>query len=340
MYETIGEVELKGGERVELGCVRGPDLDWAERIESLLLHKGPLWNWQNTAVLRRDLGMDVNFYVLHRDGDPLANMMTVEHRGVGHFGHVWTRPEDRRKGAASLIMDAQMADFKRRAGQALFLGTGYKSAPYDIYASRGFAGLEAESGYMAYYERNGKSFYADYYAPGAVEIRDLAWCDWPASAALFLADFPGPVRCPSLGLLARSSTEGPFLNLLQEVEKCREDQEAERVRVLVCTQTGAVAGLALWCWEAQWPRTCQIDLYCHPQYWAEAGALLNSLVLPTAERYITYVDTLCTERCEALAAAGFTRGATLHQRVAVDHARRQLVDVEVWETRSANFGPH
>jgi hypothetical protein len=113
------------------------------------LHKGPLRNWQNTAVLRRGLGMDVVFYVLHRDGIPLANMMTVEHRGVGHFGHVWTQPEDRRKGAASLIMDAQMADFKRRGGQALFLGTGYNSAPYHIYAARGFVGLEAESGYMA-----------------------------------------------------------------------------------------------------------------------------------------------------------------------------------------------
>ncbi|MFT7692403.1 MAG: hypothetical protein ACI8P2_001022 [Candidatus Latescibacterota bacterium] len=338
MYEKLSDVELKGGERVELGCVRGPDLDWAERIESLLLHKGPLWNWQNTAVLRRGLGMDVVFYVLHRDGIPLANMMTVEHRGVGHFGHVWTQPEDRRKGAASLIMDAQMADFKRRGGQALFLGTGYNSAPYHIYAARGFVGLEAESGYMAYYARDSESFYADYYAPGPVEIRDLSWCDWPASAALFLADFPGVVRCPSIGLLARSSTEGPFLQLLQEVEKRREEGADERVRVLVSTQTGAVAGLALWNWDAQWPRTCQIDLYCHPQYWIEAGALLDSLPLPAAERYVTYADMLCIESGQVLAAAGFTRGATHHQRAAIDHARRQLVDIEVWETRSVDFG--
>jgi hypothetical protein len=337
VYEKLNEVELKGGERVELGRVRGPDLDWAARIEALLLHKGPLWNWQNSAVLRRELGLDAYFYVLHRDGEPLANMMTVEHGGVGHFGHVWTRPEDRRKGAASLIMDAQMADFKRRGGQALFLGTGYDSAPYHIYAARGFVGLEAESGYMAYYERDEAAFYADYFAASPVEIRDLAWCDWPASAALFLADFPGVVRCPSIGLLARSSTEGSFLTLLEEAEKRRLDGEGERVRVLVSSRTGAVSGLALWAWDAQWPHTCQIDLYCHPQYWPQAGELLQSLAVPRAERYVVYADALCREKGEVLAAAGFARTATHAQRVAADRARRQWVDVEVWETRSAHF---
>jgi hypothetical protein len=109
------------------------------------------------------------------------------------------------------------------------------------------------------------------------------------------------------------------------------------VRVLVSSRTGAVSGLALWAWDAQWPHTCQIDLYCHPQYWPQAGELLQSLAVPRAERYVVYADALCREKGEVLAAAGFARTATHAQRVAADRARRQWVDVEVWETRSAHF---
>ena len=104
MYEGLGEVRLKDGEAVEAGRVCGPDLEWAERVEKLLGHKGPIWNWQNSNAMRRELDAEVVFYLLHRDGAPLANMMTATYRGAGHFGHVWTEPADRRKGAAAQVM--------------------------------------------------------------------------------------------------------------------------------------------------------------------------------------------------------------------------------------------
>ena len=99
MYEQLAAITLKDGEQVEVGCVEGPDLEWAERVEALLGHKGPLRLWQNAEVVRRELGIEGRFYLLHRQGEPLANIMTVAHKGVGYLGHVWTRPEDRRKGA-------------------------------------------------------------------------------------------------------------------------------------------------------------------------------------------------------------------------------------------------
>ena len=33
-----------------------------------LSHKGDVWNWQNAEVLREDMGIEVRFYVAHRDG--------------------------------------------------------------------------------------------------------------------------------------------------------------------------------------------------------------------------------------------------------------------------------
>ncbi|MDE2887154.1 MAG: hypothetical protein OXR72_03005 [Gemmatimonadota bacterium] len=52
MYEPVDTITLKSGERVEAGVVKGPDPDWAERIEALLEHKGEMWRWGNTMVLR------------------------------------------------------------------------------------------------------------------------------------------------------------------------------------------------------------------------------------------------------------------------------------------------
>ena len=69
MLILLEDVRLRTGETVEAAAIRGPDLDWAERIEALLGHKPPFWCWQNSAVVRRDLGLDAHFYVLHRGGD-------------------------------------------------------------------------------------------------------------------------------------------------------------------------------------------------------------------------------------------------------------------------------
>ena len=125
-----------------------------ERIEALLGHKGEEWQWQNSRCARDDLGIDVYYYILHRDGVPFANMMTAECAGVGHFGHVWTRPEDRRKGAADQLMGLQMEDFRGRGGRALYLGTGFDSAAYTSTphtVSRG-SRTRAEYGILRYFQ--------------------------------------------------------------------------------------------------------------------------------------------------------------------------------------------
>ena len=331
MYTELGRVRLKSGEQVEAGVVAGPDLEWAVRVEALLGHKGPIWQWQNAATVRRDLSIEPRFYLLHRQGEPLANIATFTHRGVGHFGHVWTRPADRRQGAASQLMGVQMAHFRQVGGQALFLGTGYDSAPYHIYASHGFVGLEPKSGQMEYYTRSRAQFEGEYFASGVVRSEEVQWRHWPASAALFLGSFPGAVRCASLRLFGRSSTEGPFLHLIQEKEQRREQGVPARARVLCQAATGAVVGLAMWDWDPLWPSTCLVDVYCHPGFWEHGWALLGELALPTAERCVAYNDQGCRSKGHMLLAAGFRPVALHHRRVAPDRARTSLVDVEVWE---------
>lgn len=331
MYESLGPIQLKNGEQVEVGLVRGPDLEWAERVERLLGHKGEIWQWQNAEVLRKELGIEERFYLLHRDGQPFANIMTATYGGVGHFGHVWTNPEDRRKGAASQLMGKQMEHFRQHRGRALFLGTGFDSPPFHIYRSHGFAGLEEKSGSMEYYAGSKEEFEAEYFGAGPVEIQDVDWRHWPASAALFLGDFPGAVRCAPLKLLARASTEGAFLHLIRGEQQLYAKGEKPRARVLFQTASQAVVGLSLWDWDPLWPSTCLVEVYCHPSFWEEGGALLADLTLPQAERYVAYSDPQCLEKGEVLAAAGFRAAGRHPRRVALDRARTRLVDVSVWE---------
>ena len=331
MYEPIDTIRLTSGERVEAGVVKGPDPDWAEGIEALLEHKAEIWRWGNTMVLRGHPDVEAYFYILHRGGIPFANMSTVETRGVGIFGHVYTRPEDRRKRAAMELMRVMMDHFRRRGGQALYLGTGYDSHPYHIYRAHGFECLEPHSGYMDYYSTSRDAFETDYFASGPAEVATLDWRDWPASTALFAGGFPGVTRSAGMRIFGRQSTEGPLLPFIRDASTRRTDGKSARVMVLRQRETTAVAGLTMWSFDSLWPRSCVVDVYCHPRFWDRSHDLLGLLAVPEAERYLAYCDAGFEPKAAALSQAGFRPSVTYGRRVARNRARTAYVDVTVWE---------
>ncbi len=331
MYEPIDTIRLKSGETVEVGFVIGPDRDWAGRIETLLEHKSEIWRWGNTMVLRERLGVEAYFYILHRDGIPFANMTTVEMRGVGIFGHVYTKPEDRRQRAAMELMRVMMDHFRRRGGRALYLGTGYDSHPYHIYRSHGFEGLEPRSGYMDYYSTSKGAFEAEYFSKGRAVVANLDWPDWPASTALFSGDFPGVTRCAGMRIFGRQSTESPLLPVIRDAVARQAEGRPARVKVLRQRETTAVAGLAMWSFDRLWPGSCVVDVYCHPNFWDRSIELLGALSLPVADRYLAYCDAGFGPKATALSQAGFRPAVTHRQRVARDRAGTAYVDVTVWE---------
>lgn len=334
MYHPLTKVTLRDGESVELGRVRGPDLQWAGRIETLLAHKEPLYKWQNSSLVREDLNLDADFYLLHRDGDPLANVMTVQHRHAGFLGHVWTRPEDRRKGAAAHLIETVMRDTRARGGQALFLSTEFGGAACHLYADHGFRSIEEGSGHMAWFAEDEHAFYQRYFGPEETELREIRWCDWPASAALFLGGFPVTVRSLGMQLLGRISTEGPFLDWFWREQQLGKQGHPPRGKVLACPGTGAVAGLAHWSWDPQWPATCLLDFFCHPAHGSATHRLLDGIALPPADRCIACCDADDRDKAAILAERDFRRTAVLPRRVAKDHGRGRFIDVEIWERNS------
>lgn len=327
MYRGLGQVELKSGERVEMGVVKAPDADWAESVGKMLLHKGDPWDWQNLELLRHDVGVDARFYILHRGDAPFANIMTVESAPMGMLGHVWTEPGDRRKGAGSLLMEAVMADFRGRGGQALFLGTEFDTPPYHIYRGFGFEGVEPGSDYMTYYAESREAFDAAWFGESEAVVEPLGWKHWPASPPLFVGDFPGRVRCAPYGILGRISSEK---GVLQAIQAGRDGREVPAA-ALRSLRTNAVLGLAAWAEDPLWPGTTVVDVYCHPRRWDRAGELLDALKRPAARRCVAYCDEGFAEKRAALEAWGFKQVAMLPRRLAADPLGTDYLDVAVLE---------
>src|SRR5205823_5786125 len=129
----------------------GPDETYRDVIAPLLGHKRPRTRWEIELALREPMeGLESRFYLGLVAGEAVANVMTVEYRGVGILGHVFTRPEFRRQGICNAIMEQQMEDFRRRGGRYMALGTGYDSAPYHIYRGFGFESILPQYGFMKY----------------------------------------------------------------------------------------------------------------------------------------------------------------------------------------------
>ena len=305
MYQRLGEVTLRSGERVEAGVVLAPDADWAPRLGPLLGHKGGLWNWQNDVFLAGPTGLEARYYVLHRGGVPFSNILTSEHRGVGLFGHVYTRPADRQQGASSQLMRLQMADCRARGVQALYLGTGYDSVAYHMYAKQGFVPAIPKRGYMGWFPGGERAFLDSYLGGAPAGVQPVDWPHWPAAAPLYLNDWPGQVRCVPGGVVGRRLSEGPLLPFIRETRE--PGTPPARGAVALVATTGAVLGVAAWDLDPLWPETVRLDVYCLPEHWARAPELLAALRPRAGCRVLAYADAGFAPKQRALRAAGLHR---------------------------------
>ncbi len=317
VFEALESCTLRDGERVDAAVIRGPDPAWAERLDELLQHKSPLWKWQNGALAREEVGLDAHFYVLHRGGRPFAHVLTTEVARAGFLSHVFTLPDERRRGAMDALLDIVLDHVDQRGGRALFLHTEFDGPPFRLYLAKGFAGIETGSGAMARYADDERRFEAEYFARGPTAVEPLDWPHWPASAALFVGRSPWAMRSSGLRLLGRMISEGPCLRLLREELDRRHDGSPARAAALVRVESGALVGLAHWTWHPVWPRTCVVDVYAHEQFESGTADLLQALQLPDTERYVAYCDRGWSQKEEALRGAGFALRERLNGRMPV-----------------------
>ncbi len=324
----LGTVTLKSGERVEAAVVRAPDSEWAPKLERFLGHKGQIWQWQNSELLRHDVGIEARFHILHRAGAPLAHILTAELNGVGLFGHVYTDPADRGQGASSALQALLIDDFRRRGGRTLYLHTDHGSQAYRLYQKAGFVDLEPGSGDMRLLNMDAGAFDRAALDAKDAAIAPLDWRHWPTASVLFAGDQPGIVRAAALGLVGRSLTEEHFLPLIQ-AERARAADQPPRA-VALQSSDGAFLGFASCLPHPHWPGIDMLDCYCHSAWWKRADELIAALRIDANRRLLAHADAASAEQKQALLAAGFVPVATLPGMASSDVPRRSFGDVRVF----------
>jgi len=328
MYQKIQNVTLKSNETAEVGVLSGPDTsNVASQMRTLLGHKGPAFFWQVEQSLSGDTpGVDNRFYIIIKDGRPVANIMTVTSMGIGVFGHVFTVPEERRKGAADIILHHLMDDFTKRGGRAMYLGTGYDSHPYHLYAKYGFKGAQPESGAMLWFADGQEKFESEVFRSAPTRQEELSFKHWPTLPALAMMKHPAMLRILSMHVTSISSTEGGSLDFISPSSDVKEKgaawvsvSESSKIPMAIATRR---------CNEYFHERVDLIDLLSAPGFEGELPKLFEKLQSPPARSALCYVDPFWTAKRDILKKLGFEKTGTL--KAALRLYPKGSSDVEIW----------
>lgn len=314
MVDTLGSVELKSGEQMEIVRVVPPEPEWRDRILPFLGHKGEPWQWQMDIAFSEGMPGALQYYYEGLvDGTIVGNIMTIESMDppIGILGHVFTPPEQRRKGICSRLMEAVTDDFRARNGRALFLHTGYDSPPYHIYEEWGFVGYR-DTGTMAWVLED--DFAAKQFAPRPVMVRETHWGDWATLEALAEVEEGWHIRSVYLNQHGFGGFEGQYLNVRRGLVEGRISDFR-----LLSAEDGAVVGYALLApWRAFPGAPLVLDTFVHPNFIEQAPALVQAVDLPGDQRVLAISDSASEGRAEALRSAGFSEEATITRALTSD----------------------
>jgi GNAT superfamily N-acetyltransferase len=349
MYRYLGTAPLKTGEQLQLGVVECPDPSWEAQVVPLLGHKGQHTKHHFGVAFAGPLdSLETRFYLGTVGGVAVSNAMVVgTHRGpaagdpaaggpaagVGIMGHVYTRPEHRRKGAFQCLMAAQMEDSRRLGYRALTLGTGFETPPYRIYHGFGYRSIDGVSGKMWWLSE--PAFLADWFGPAETRVRPLRWDDWaPLNLLSFLPAAPGEPQPRSWAFRVRGQGGGMEAGF-QQLQRSLSRGSPISALVLESERGASVGWAVLQPDDLTFGDGWLLDLYVHPQFEAGAPELLAALPWPDSAPVRAYTTTPPAPagddyRTRALSAAGFRVTAALPDWFAGDGAP---LDLQVWTRR-------
>lgn len=320
VIKPLDSATLKTGEQMDIVRVTTPEDGYAERLDAFLGHKGDPWIYHVGKAFEGDTDDLENYFYVGLLGDEVVfNVMTAEYKGVGNFGHVYTSPEHRRKHAASLVIERQMADFRERGGKALYLGTGYDSTAYHIYSRCGFESLTPKSGLMTYLADD--RVIEEHFSPGPVRVEDAAWRHWPMVFMLTLQPGGRWLRNVALGCLGPHGIEGGYLAMRQRQLQRNEPVQA---KVLVTEQDSAV-GFATLMPDTRWGSNVGLlDVFVHPGFSGSTRLVLDSFDY-TRRKTQSFVETDAEETITEFQASGFEIEGTLKGQIEVNGESSDVV---------------
>jgi hypothetical protein len=325
MFTPLDETRLKTGETLQIGVVRGPDEEWAERLRDLLGHKSQHYAEHIRRSVAEPLdSLETRFYVGAIDGRAVAQVMIVGARGAGILGHVYTRPEERRKGACQEIFRRLMPDLPRAGFEVVCLGTGFDSPPYWIYHSFGFRGIAAGSGAMKWQAQPDSE--ERLLASGPSTVRDMRWDDWGYADLLAMqpvTEDESLPRAPTWNIKGQGSAEGPFVAF-----QVRRGQNSQWQAKALETAAGATVGWAMLTPDSRWfGDAWLLDLHAAPNFQDRLPELASALTLPDAP-VVAYLTTTDGPKADALRGVGLQPATRLARGFQYEG---RTFDLELWK---------
>ncbi|MBC8230089.1 GNAT family N-acetyltransferase [bacterium] len=322
MYTKLRDVKLKTGENMEVGVVLAPDDEYADKVKPFLAHKQGNFKWHIERCFEEQLDeLETRYYIGQINNEIACNIMIVEYGHIGILGHVFTNPDQRRKGVCTGVINAQMEDFQQRGGEALYLGTGYDGPAYHIYKSVGFESVYPRSGFMKYWAND--DFEAKYFAKGKMCVKEVQWNDWgkmPALTGIVDGDY---LRSIAFNIYGPASFEGGFLGFKRELEEGENFRDAK----LLASENGAIVAFATIIPDSRWRGDVYIlDIFAHPNFWDDAAKLLNELKFPQG-KIQCYSDSTPTGKSGCLEKVGFHQEAVMKKQIRRDE---NILDVSVF----------
>ena len=300
MTEGLGTVELSGGERAELVLVMAPQEPDTLEVRSLLGHKGGVWEYHIDRALSGELeGLETRFYLAVVDGLAVSNVMTVEWGGAGILGHVFTRPEWRRRGLCDALFGVLQPHFVARGGRRLLLGTEYDSPAYHIYQRHGWRPILERRGFMDWQPAPTPP------AGPMARVLPYAWRHWPALAPLFADGGADGLQALGLRYFGPENFEWPGLALRQ-----RTIEHDDTVALVAEDATGRPIALAIQSPDPRWSGCANVDLVGLPESADALPPLLAALPAVDGKRQCWLPAGSSTRRA-ALESAGWRLEATL-----------------------------
>ncbi len=289
---------------------------------ALVWHKGSPWVEDIHRRLQGECaGSRDRFFVGYDGSRPVAmvwyTVSETEPR-LALLGHVYTRPEHRRRGLATRLMETAMAEFARQGGVVVQLFT-YNPETLPFYERLGFETLYASRAMHAtdWYLRRpaGSTVLIDtWFAPRACRVRPLAAGDLPQYCLLYNLEHRTRLKDRAQEIGLGLEAELAFIHSLE-----RSCQGRAACCVLDNGRTIVGIGSLAACGFPHQSHVGLVDYYTHPDFSESGGQLAESALAERRALGLEIVYALCVddEKRQTFAALGFEHLARLpgHYRV-------------------------
>lgn len=308
----------KRKEKLIIKEIVSPSPRYAKIIPKLLAHFGHPWVENIERRVRGDFvewSRDY-FFLGEINNELIANVwytVPQDARGIGLLGHVFTKPEHRKKGIATHLTEIALERFSQEKGKVMYLFF-ENTAAHKIYKKLGFR--EYNGKIMRYLSANifPSNFDESYFFhEGETVANETNWGDLPRFQALYAFPHLITVKDYNYRIFTGEELEGKFIEMMNDQEEGKSSLGALRNSRGVVV--GAVSLVKLSGCEE---RIGNLDFFIHPHYLSQADKLLCFSLKKAKEKSLqlirVYLSSLDVEKIDIVRNLGFLREATLRDQ--------------------------